>query len=747
MYMLLWLLHLGCSAKASIGGMMTASRSNLNALFAPQSVAIIGASSDQRRFGGRPIQYLLDAGFEGGIYPVNPAREEIQGLKAYSSVSVIEGEVDCAILAIPAEATLETLQACMEKGVRSAVLYGAGFSEMGEQGRLLQERLVAMAGAAGMRLLGPNCMGLFNSHANFYATFASAIEEGVGKPGNIAVASQSGGYGGYLLKHLMLRGLGLSQWITTGNEADVDVGEALGWMATRPENEILLGYIEGVKSAGNLIAALETAQTLGKPVIMMKVGRTAEGSKAAASHTASLTGEDAVYDALFEKYGVYRPRTTDEMLDVVSALSLKRPLTGDRIGVISISGGVGVQIADFVSDAGMRMGQLPEDAQAALRALVPACSPHNPIDMTGLVTTNHDIMEKTLDVVLGAKAFDATLIFLGIAGSAPSMAGPLKQAISNASGRHPDQLLSVAITAPDAMVQDYEALGILTAEDPSRAVAALGALNWFQQNKPSPLQGRGKDAKRQEEGPANSGALLKSPSPNLSPKGERDQLPPSGKFNEAEAKALLAQIGIPSPREAVATSPEQAANQAAAIGFPVAVKLVSADILHKTEVGGVALSLISANQVNEAVTAMQASIATHRPDAKIDGFLVSQMITEGVETILGVHRDPAFGPVVTFGLGGVLVELLDDSVCAIVPLSISEARSMIAKIKTAPLLTGYRGGPTHDIEALAQAITNVAAFAAQHKDRLISLEINPLRVLPGRGGVMALDAVIEMDPA
>jgi acetate---CoA ligase (ADP-forming) len=728
---------------------MTTSSLSLDALFAPKSVAIIGASSDQRRFGGRPIQYLLGAGFEGGIYPVNPARDEIQGLNAYPSISAIEGDVDCAILAISADATLATLEGCIKKGVRSAILYGAGFSEMGEEGRALQDRVVAVAREAGMRLLGPNCMGLFNAHARFYATFASALEEGTGKPGNIAVASQSGGYGGYLLKHLMLRGLGLSQWVTTGNEADIDVGEALGWMAARPENEILLGYIEGVKSGDHLIAALEKAQALGKPVIMMKVGRTAEGSKAAASHTASLTGADAVYDAVFEKYGVYRPRTTDEMLDVVSALSLKRPLTGDRIGVVSISGGVGVQIADFVSDAGMRMGQLPEDAQAALRALVPACSPHNPIDMTGLVTTNHDIMEKTLDVVLGAKAFDATLIFLGITGVAPSMAEPLKQAISKAYARHPDQLLSVAITAPDTMVREYEALGILTTEDPSRAVAALGALNFFL--KSSPEQGGG--AKRRR-GPKCPPALpcpdLGTPPPLRGPpprSGEDFTRAPSGRFNEAEAKELLAQLGIPSPRESIATTPEEAAIQAQAIGFPVAVKLVSADILHKTEVGGVALNLTSTEQVKDAVRAMQSSLAVLRPDAKIDGYLVSQMITDGVETILGVHRDPAFGPVVTFGLGGVLVELLNDTVCAPAPVSIAEARAMIGRIKTAPLLTGYRGGPAHDIEALAQAIVTISTLAAQHKDRLRSLEINPLRVLPGSGGVVALDAALEMDPA
>ncbi len=714
---------------------------SLDALFAPRSVAIIGASSDQRRFGGRPIQYLLDAGFSGGIHPVNPGREEIQGLKAYPSIADIEGPVDCAILAISAEATLATLEACIAKGVRSAVLYGAGFSEMGDEGRALQDRALAMAREAGMRLLGPNCMGLFNAHQHFYATFASALEQGVGQPGNIAVASQSGGYGGYLLKHLMLRGLGVSQWITTGNEADIDMGEALGWMAAQPENEILLGYVEGVQSGESLISALEAAQALGKPVVMMKVGRTAEGSKAAASHTASLTGEDKVYDALFEKYGVYRPRTTDEMLDVVSALSLKRALKGDRIGVISISGGVGVQIADFVSDAGLRMGQLPDDAQAALRALVPACSPHNPIDMTGLVTTNHDIMEKTLDVVLGANAFDATLIFLGITGVAPSMAGPLQQAISKACARHPEQLLSVAITAPGEMVREYEALGILTTEDPSRAVAALGALNWFRKQKPLPFRagvGGG--------GCPDNSVIADKPHPNPFPEGEGLNFPPSGRFNEAEAKALLATIGVPSPREALAANPEAAAAQAEAIGFPVAVKLVSADILHKTEVGGVKLGLTSAEQVGEAVRAMQTDIVSLRPEAQIDGFLVSQMVTEGVETILGVHRDPAFGPVMTFGLGGVLVELLADTVCALAPVSIAEARALIGRINTAPLLTGYRGGPAHDVEALAQAIASVSEFAGQYRDRLRSLEINPLRVMPGNSGVIALDAVIEMDP-
>jgi len=699
--------------------MQTVTPGGLDALFAPKSIAVIGASSDQRRFGGRPIQYLIEAGFEGPIYPVNPGRAEIQGLPAFPDVAAVPGPVDCAIIAVSAEATLEALAACADKGARAAVIFGAGFSEIGAAGRGLQDEVLALARARGLRLLGPNCMGAFNSRARFYATFASALEVGVPAPGRIGMASQSGGYGGYILKHLMMRGLGLSQWVTTGNEADVDVGEALAWMAAQDETEILLGYIEGVRSGANLVAALETARERGKPVVMMKVGRTEEGRRAAASHTASLTGEDEVYGAVFEKYGVFRPRTTEEMLDVCAALSLKKPLKGPRVGVISISGGVGVQIADYVSDAGLSMGVLPQPAQDALRALVPACSPNNPIDMTGLVTTNHDIMEKTLDVTLASGAFDATIIFLGIAGAAPSMAGPLQQAIANACARHPDQLVSVAVTAEPEMVRGYAERGLLTCEDPSRAVATLAGLDHF----------------RRLEAAETSAPAAVADAPDL----------PAGRaLNEAQTKGLLAAVGIAAPKEALADTPQAAGAQAARIGFPVALKIVSADIPHKTEYGGVRLRLGSAEAVEAAASEMGATIAARLPHARLDGFLVSEMIEGGVETILGVHRDPAFGPVVTFGLGGVLVELLKDSACALAPVSLDAARAMIGKIRTAPLLTGYRGGPAHDVEALAAAISALSAFAARHGDRIRSLEINPLVVRPGSGGVLALDAAVEL---
>jgi acyl-CoA synthetase (NDP forming) len=542
----------------------------------------------------------------------------------------------------------------------------------------------------------------------------------VPEAGRIAIASQSGGYGGYLLRHLFLRGLGVSQWVTTGNEADIDVGEALHWMAGQEDNDVLVAYIEGLRSRGSLIRALRRARENKKPIVVMKVGRTAEGSAAAASHTASLTGQDNVYDALFEEYGVYRARTTDELLDVSYALSRRSLPKGPRVGVISISGGIGVQIADFVSDAGLTMGQVPEATQDKLRALVPHCSPRNPIDMTGLVTTNHDIMEKTLDAVFEANAFDATLIFLGITGAAPSMARPLQQAIANAHARAPDQLVFVSVTCPPEMMREYDAKGMFAFEDPSRAVNALSALWRFHETFDSDIA-----------------------APLALPAVEPLELPEDGKLNEAAAKALLAEHGVRSPREAVAKDAAEAARLAANIGFPVAVKVVSPDILHKTEVGGVALRLADAAAVEAAVSRMTETIPQHLPDARIDGYLVSEMVTGGVECILGISQDEAFGPVVTFGLGGTLVELLKDTVCALAPVSVEQARAMIGKVRTAPLLTGYRGGPRHDIEALAQAISGLSILAAQHEGTITTIEVNPLVVRPDGGGVIALDAVIE----
>ncbi len=693
----------------------------LDALLAPRSVAIIGASNDWRRFGGRPLHYMRESGYQGALYPVNPGRAEVQGLKAYADIKAIGQPIDCALLSITAEETVQTIRDCVEAGVRSAVLFGAGFAEVGPEGQARQDQVMAIARAHGMRILGPNCMGLVNARAGVYSTFASAYEESLPKPGGIGIATQSGGYGGYLLKHSFMRELGVSHFVATGNEADVDLGEVLGWMAQQDEVEVLLGYLEGVRSAGNLLHALDLARRRRKPVVMMKVGRTPEGRVAAASHTASLTGEDAVYDTIFREYGVYRARTTDELLDVAYGLSRGKRPHGPRTAVISISGGVGVQMADFISDAKLELGRVPEQTQAQLREIVPYCSPVNPIDMTGLVTANHEMLGRTLERVLESDAFDAIILFLGIVGMAPTMAEPICRVLGEVSSRHPDSLLMVSVTTPPELSQTYNQAGFLVYEDPSRAVASLAALYHFEEFFRQPL-----------------------PAPVETPSFPAGLVPPgAASFNEVEAKRILAACGIRSPQEEVVQTPQQAAGAAGRIGFPVVVKVVSADIPHKTEHGGVALRLGDAAAVVSAVEQMAQRIGRELPDAKIDGYLVSEMVTGGTECILGVSRDPTFGPVVTFGLGGVAVELMRDVVSRLAPVSLAQANDMMRELRTWPLLSGWRGAPEGDTDAMARAICALSHLAVAQQDTIAEIEVNPVVVRPKGLGVVALDAVIH----
>ena len=693
-------------------------RTSLESLLAPRSVAIVGASSDARRFGGRPIQYLLAAGFAGPIYPVNPVREEIQGLRCYHSVDGLPGPVDCAMIAVSAADSVAAVQDCADKGIRSAILFGAGFAETGPEGLALQDRVTAIAREADMRLLGPNCMGMLNATERFYGTFASALEEGVPAPGPIGLVSQSGGYGGYVMKHLFRRGLGLASWVTTGNECDVDAGEVMRWMAARDDVRVIVAYLEGIRRGDALIEGLELARRNDKPVVVMKVGRSVQGQEAAASHTASLAGADSVYDAVFRKYGVHRANTSDELIDIAYAVARHPAPVGRRVGVISISGGVGVQIADYLDDQRLVLAETPETTKAELRALVPACSPSNPIDMTGLMTTNHDLMEKSLDAAFRSNAFDAIIIFVGISGLAPSMAKPLREAMARAYARHPGRLLLVSVSTSEDEVRAYEAAGCLVYEDPARATTSLGALASFSElfASPPPQPPHLRDVTRIDR--------------------DIDAL------DEAGSKTLLQAAGVRLPRERLVATAEEAGRVANEIGQPVVVKVVSPDIAHKTEVGGVRLGLLGGEAVAAAVHEMSERIARALPAARISGYLISEMISGGVETIIGVNRDPSFGPIVTFGLGGVLVELLKDVVSRPAPVSVAEAREMVAAIQAAPLLTGYRGSAPLAVEELARTISDISRFAAANADRVVAVEINPLLVR--EGDVVALDALIQL---
>lgn len=691
-------------------------------LFKPASVAIIGASSDPVRIGGRPVRYLSESGFAGRILPVNPGRAEIQGLKAYPSIEAIDEPVECAVIAVGAADAVEAARSCAEHGVRQLVIFSAGFAELGDAGARRQAELTRLCRESGMRALGPNCLGAFSVHSGAFLTFSGVFDDVVGTRGRFGLVSQSGGYAGEVLKYARPRGVAFGTWATTGNEADIEFGEILRAMAESPDVDAIVGYVEGIRNRETFIEGLEVARRKRKPVILLKVGRTREGADAAASHTASLAGADEVYDAVFREHGVFRARTTQEMLDV--AYALRRGIyPADRsLAILTNSGGIGIQAADFASDEGMNLPETPAATKAAISAFLPNAATRNPVDTTGQVANEPQLFGRATAALLDTGLYGSAYVNIGLIGGLPSLATPLIDAFTSIAHRFPDRPIAVTVTADPSILAEYEGCGLLVYDDPARAIRALSSLASFK-----------------ETFERGDRAAMPSAPPDM------PRLIPEHTYSEVEAKAVLANIGIQGPQEQVVATTAAAAEVARLLDREVAVKVVSPDILHKTDVGGVALG-IAPGDVAAAVKAMNERVAIAAPRARIDGYLITPMLRSGVECLVGVHADPLFGPVVMFGLGGVTVEIYKDVALRLAPVSLEEARDMICSIRGLPLLQGYRGRPVADLDALAEAIVRVSQLAVANQDTVRTIEINPLLVLPRGEGVVALDAVVETGP-
>ena len=410
--------------------------SSLDHLFRPRSVAILGASDDPTRISGRPVRYLIEGGFAGPIYPVNPNRQTVQGLKAYPSLSDVPTVPDVALLAVPAGLTEAAVKECIAKGVRGAVIFSAGYAESGEEELAIQQRIADMAREGNLRLLGPNCLGVFNPQIGFFGTFTQSLDRGeMPKPGPLGIISQSGAYGSHIAYLARRRGIGINYWITTGNEADVDVSEALEWMAGQPDVKVIMAYVEGVRDGARFRAALELARENRKPIVMMKVGRSEVGAKAASSHTASLAGSDAIYDALFKQYGVHRAATTEEQIDVAYACARGIFPTGNRLGVVTLSGGAGVLISDSAEKHGLDVAPMPAGAQKKLKELLPFASVENPVDTTAQALNDMSLLARNMEVILEDGGYDAILGFFSTVPNTRTLSGPLKQAIADGCSR------------------------------------------------------------------------------------------------------------------------------------------------------------------------------------------------------------------------------------------------------------------------------------------------------------------------
>jgi len=690
---------------------------DLTPLLRPRSIAMIGASSDPARGNGRTLRYLIQGGFEGPVFAINPRRAEVQGQRSWPSIGALPQSVDAVIVALPAPDVPQALRECAAAGARSAIVFAGGFAETGASGQQAQAEISRIARQAGMLLLGPNSLGAYDARSRSYMTFSSMFEEGFASGGRIGMVTQSGGWGSQARRLAGDRGMSIVQWVSTGNECDVDTAELLHAMALDPDIDVILLYLEGIRDGAAMTAALEAARRQRKPVVAIKVGRTPAGQSAAASHTASLTGEDRVFDAACRHFGVHRADSIEELLDVAYAAQLAvrdgRMPRGPSTVILSPSGGFAVHMTDQLIRQGLALPSPPAPVQDRIRAIMPHASVSNPVDVTGQVLNQLGDFGQALDLLLDGPAYDAADIFVGMAGAAPALRDQWLDALSQAARQHPRKWLGLSILAGPEMVRRYEDAGFAVFEDTARMVTVHAAL-------------------------ARAAAAFDRPPGAIGDAPAVDW--PRGPASEVQAKALLQAIGIPIPREAVCADADAAAAFAETVDGAVAVKVASADIPHKTEVKGVALGLRGARAVKESVDAMHGHIRSVRPDASIDGYLVSVMAAEGTDCMLGLRNDPALGPVIVFGAGGVMAEWLEDISIRLAPIDIAAAHDMIAETRIHKLLKGWRGAPAGDLDALAAAIAALSTLARVPGGH--DLEINPLRVLPAGQGVLALDALL-----
>ena len=515
------------------------------------------------------------------------------------------------------------------------------------------------------------------------------------------------------------RGIGTPILVTTGNEGDVTIGDVIGWLAEDPGTDVIAAYAEGIHQSESFLAALAAARAARKPVVMMKVGTSSIGAHAAQSHTASIAGDDAVTDAVLAEFGVVRARTTEEMLDIAHTATRRIYPMPNTLGVITISGGAGVLISDAADALGLPMPEMPADAQARLKAMLPFAAPRNPVDCTAQAFNDMTLVSRFTNTMLEDGGYGSILGFFTQVGGADSMAPRLRAQLAASKARHPDRLWVLSVVAPPARVAEYEADGHVVFEDPTRAVVAIHAMGRF------------------GEGFAKLPGLPPPPVPPV-------DLPPATP-SEAAAKRLLTQAGIPAAPEAACATPEDAVAAADRFGYPVVLKILSPDIIHKSEIGGVLVGVQTPDAVRDGFATLLDRARAALPDARIEGVLVAKQLRGGVECIMGITRDPVFGPVAVFGLGGIFVEVLRDVALHRCPFGVDVAERMIRSIRAAPILLGARGRPPADIPALAAMLARLSVFAVQAGPRLRAVDLNPVFAMPE--GAYAADAVIELgDP-
>jgi acetyltransferase len=704
----------------------TMPKTDFTPMFHPRGIAIIGASTDLNRPGAQTLLALSTQGYKGGVYPVNPKYQEVSGYRCYASVADIKEPCDMAVIALPAALVPDTLTQCGKHGIRFAVVVGGGFREMGPDGVELERKLQAAARAAGVRFVGPNCLGLANIHDRVFAGFGSITRPPYLNPGPVSAVIQSGGFGNSLLMKAGYGGVGFRYLVASGQESDLGAPELIRAYVDDEKTRVIFVYLEGLADGRDFMDAARYALAAGKPLVVLKAGNTAQGLSAAASHSASMTGSYDIYRAAFRQCGVIEARDMQDAADYLLVLSAGKLPRGRNVAVTAGSGGSIVNFSDACDAFSLNLAPLGKATTDVLEKYLPAiATKQNPVDYTtGFVNTkNAHLYTEVLNKMLNDPAIDQLAVF-HMTNSGTVFTSNIRMVINAVEGSDKPVMLLSALS-PDMTTEGRALLAeanIPVLGTPRRMADCMGMLADYS------------EALRKRDRPEHKVAEHAIPA-----------LPADVKMlDEFESKKLVSGFGIPVSKDVLLPADVKVLALPAGMQYPVAVKITSRDIGHKSDIGAVRLNIRDDKALAEAAAEVVANARRAAPKAQLSGVLVSEMVGEGLETIIGVVNDPIFGPVVAFGLGGVLAETLKDTTHRIAPFDLDTAREMIGELRAAAVFAGVRGQPARDVDALAAALVAVSGFAWTMRERLAELDLNPVLVRPRGKGVVAADALVVL---
>jgi len=715
------------SAAGHPGAHRAAGAAGLKRLFAPRSIAVVGASHDAKRVGGEIIANLQGGGYQGRVVPINPKYQEVLGHRSYPSLLAAGADIDVAVVATNGDRVADVVEECGAAGIPYAVVLSSGFSEVGAEGRRLQDRVDEVIRRTGVRVVGPNCIGFLDLANRVFCGFGPGFRNYTLKRGPAAMVSQSGGYAFSVVGLCDHQGLGFSKVYSTGNECDVSTADLIDYLLEEDDVEVIVCYIEGVRHGRALIEVGRKALARGKPILCWKVGNSAVARSAAASHTANLSAPYEIYQSAFQQTGFIEIREIEDLVDIARGFLGRRLPRGRNVGIVTTSGGSGVLMADRCAEAGLA---LPPPSPALIDRIASILPPHsaisNPVDLTAQVGDDGPRFNRVARAYLDDADFDQVIVRYGAVQSA---GGPAWAADLAALAQQSDKPLLVAWSrVPDPTskalqtLQQHRVPWFVT---PGRAVCAAAALQRFAQAKAA-MQARAQSA-------------------DVPPRFPAINWPEGGALSERDAKAIIGGWRIAVPQELALMLAQASTLASLPFAFPVVVKVDSPDLPHKTQAGGVRTGIASLGELQRAAEEVVAAARAHNPQARIDGVTVQQTCT-GLELIAGGFVDPNFGPVVAVGMGGIYAEVFHDVARRLAPVTRQEARQMLEELKVAPLLQGYRGMPRLDIDAMVEVIY-ILGYALEHyREHVREIDLNPVFLGPEGQGAVAADALIVLNP-